>query len=100
MKNVTQRKLEEDSADDAAIAAAMIEGHVSALSGMNIKMIAQDLQKWTIAYKEDKGHLATYLKLPQGQKYQDFYLTPSGLMARMVGVNRRSLFLSLCNNKF
>ena len=25
------------------------------------------------------------MKLRQGQKYEDFYLTPSGLMARMVG---------------
>ena len=37
------------------------------------------------AYKEDKGHVAVYKKLCQGQKYEDFYLTPFGLMASMVG---------------
>ena len=63
----------------------MIERHVSALSGVSIEMTAEDLQKWTTAYKEDKGHVATYLKLRQGQKYEDFSLTPSGLMIRMVG---------------
>ena len=63
----------------------MIEKHVSALSGVSIEMIAEDLQRWTTAYKEDKGHVATYMKLRQEQKYEDFHLTPLGLMARMVG---------------
>ena len=63
----------------------MIERHVSALSGVSIEMTAEDLQKWMTNYKEDKGHIASYLKLRQGQKYEDFHLTPSGLMARMVG---------------
>ena len=38
-------------------------------------MSAEDLQQWTKAYQEDKGHIATYIKLRQGQKYEDFYLT-------------------------
>ena len=71
--------------DDVAIAAVMIERHVSTLSEVSIEMTAEDLQEWTTAYKEDKGHVATYMKLRQGQKYEDFYLTPSGLMARMMG---------------
>ena len=66
--------------DDVATAAGMIEQHVSALSGASVEMTAEDLQQWTKAYKEDKGHIAAYMKLLQGQKYQDFYLTPSGLM--------------------
>ena len=32
-----------------------------------------------------QGHVAAFMKLRKGQKYEDFYLTPSGLMARMVG---------------
>ena len=71
--------------DDAAIVATMIEQHVSALSGASMELTTEDLQQWTKAYKEDKGHVAAFMKLRQGQKYEDFYLTPSRLMARMVG---------------
>ena len=81
----SQRKLEEDSTDDGAKTTAMIERHVSTLSGASMELTTEDLQQWTKAYKEDKGHVAAFMKLHQGQKYEDFYLTPSGLMARMVG---------------
>ena len=68
----------EGSMDDSiAIVVTVTERHVSTLSGVSIKMIAEDLQKWTIAYKEDKGHVVAYMKLCQGQKYEDNYLTPS-----------------------
>ena len=50
-----------------------------------MEMTAEDLQQWTKAYKEDKDHVVAYMKLRQGQKYEDFYLTPSELMARMMG---------------
>ena len=50
-----------------------------------MELTTEDLQQWTKAYKEDKGHIVAFMKLHQGQKYEDFYLTPSGLMARMVG---------------
>ena len=50
-----------------------------------MELTAEDLLPWTKAYKEDKCHIAAFMKLCQGQKYEDFYLTPSGLMARMVG---------------
>ena len=74
--------MEEGSTDDSIASAAMvIERHVSTLSRVSIEMTTEDLQKWTTAYKEDKGHVATYLKLRQGQKYEDFYVTPSGLIA-------------------
>ena len=42
-------------------------------------MIAEDLQKRNTTYKEDKGYAVAYIKLCQGQKYEGFYLTPSGL---------------------
>ena len=71
--------------DDVAIAAAMIERHVSVLSGASMELTTEDLQQWTKAYKEDKGHVVAFMKLCQGQKYEDFYLTPSGLMARIMG---------------
>ena len=77
--------MEEGSTDDVAIAAVMIERHVSALSGASIELTTEDLQQWMKAYKEDKGHVAAFMTLRQGQKYEDFYLTPSGLMARMLG---------------
>ena len=71
--------------DDTTMVTAMVERHVSALSGFSVELMAEDLQIWTKAYKEDKSHMATYTKLCQGQKYQDLYLAPSGPMARMVG---------------
>ena len=40
--------------------------------------------------KKTKGHITAYMKLRQGQKYEDFYVTPSGLMARMMGADRKS----------
>ena len=81
----SQHKLEEGSTDDVATAIAMIERHVWTLSGASVELTTEDLQQWTKAYKEDKGHVAAFMKLRQGQKYEDFYLTPSGLMARMLG---------------
>ena len=96
----SQCKLEEGSTDDVTIATAMIERHVLTLSGASVELTTEDLQQWTKAYKEDKGHVAAFMKLRQGQKYEDFYLTPSGLMARMGGgVVRKSLCLSLCGSK-
>ena len=64
---------------------AAIETQISVLSGLSIELTTEDLQKWTIAYKEDKGHIAAYMKLRQGPKCEDFYLTPSCLIARMMG---------------
>ena len=54
------------------------------LSGFSVELTAEDLQQWTEAYKEDKGHVASYTKLRQGQKHEDSYLTPSGLIVRMM----------------
>ena len=81
----SQRKLEEGSMDDAATVAVMIEQHVSTLNGASVELTTKDLQQWMKAYKEDKGHIAAFMKLRQGQKYEDFYQTPSGLIARMMG---------------
>ena len=71
--------------DDCEATAAAVEEQVSTLSGLSVELMVEDLQAWTKAYKEDKSHIAAYTKLRQGQKYQDIYLTPSGLWARMVG---------------
>ena len=76
---------------------AMIEAQVTALSGMSVELTVEDLQKWTMAYKDDKVHIVVYMKLHQGQKYEDFYLTPSGLMARMMGGRQKIIIpKSLC----
>ena len=84
--------------DNPMATMAAVEVHVLPLSGISVELTAEDLQTWTKAYKEDKSHVVAYTKLRQGQKYQDGYLIPSGLLARVVGgVNRRSLFLGLCN---
>ena len=40
----SQRKLEEDSMDDGAMATAMIEQHVSTLSGASVELTTEDLQ--------------------------------------------------------
>ena len=65
----SQRKLEEGSTDDVATVATMIERHVLTLSGASVELTTEDLQQWTKAYKEDKGHVAAFMKLRQGQKY-------------------------------
>ena len=96
----SQCKLEEGSTDDVAIAAAMTERHVAALSGASVELTTEVLQQWTKAYKENKGHVAAFMKLCQGQKYEDFYQTPSGLMVRMMGGRHKSSFLSLCDSKY
>ena len=59
----SQHKLDEDSTDDVATAAAMIERHVLTLSGASMELTTEDLQQWTKAYKEDKGHVVVYMKL-------------------------------------
>ena len=46
-----------------AAAAVAIEEQVLAFSRFNVELTMEDLQKWTKAYKKDKGHIATYTKL-------------------------------------
>ena len=50
-----------------------------------MELTTEDLQKGTTAYKEEKSHIAAHMKLRQGKKYEDFYLTQSGLIKRMMG---------------
>ena len=59
----SQCKLEEGSTDDSAIIAVAIKTQISALSGVDVELTAEDLQKWTTIYKEDKGHVVAYMKL-------------------------------------
>ena len=71
--------------DDPEAIVAAVEEQVSALRGFSVELMVEDLQAWTKAYKEDKSHMIAYTKLCQGQKYQDVYVTPSGLLAKVVG---------------
>ena len=71
--------------NDPMAIGATVEAHMFALSGISVELTEEDLQTWTKAYKEDKSHVVAYTKLRQGQNYQDVYMTPSGLLARMVG---------------
>ena len=59
----SQRKEVEDSMDDPKATTIVVEVHVSALSGISMELMAEDLQAWTKAYKEDKSYVAAYLKL-------------------------------------
>ena len=59
----SQRKEIEDSKDDPTAILAVVEEHMSALSGFSIELTAEDLQTWTRAYKEDKSHVVAYMKL-------------------------------------
>ena len=44
--------------DDLIVAAkAAIKAQISALSGVNMELMAEDLQRWTTTYKEDKRTL-------------------------------------------
>ena len=45
----SQRKEIEDSMDDPMATAAVVEVHVSALSGISVELTAEDLQTWTKA---------------------------------------------------
>ena len=49
--------------DDPMARASAVEEHVLALSGFSVELTAEDLQTWTKAYKEDKSHVAAYMKL-------------------------------------
>ena len=49
--------------DDPMATVVAIEEHLTALSGFSVELMAEDLQIWTKAYKEDKSHVATYMKL-------------------------------------
>ena len=60
----SQCKLEEGSMDDSiAAVAATIKVQILALSGVSRELTTKDLQRWAIAYKEDKGHVVAYMKL-------------------------------------
>ena len=62
----SKRKEIEDSMDTPMAIAAVVEEHVSTLNGFSVELTAEDLQKWTKAYKEDKSHIAAYTKLREG----------------------------------
>ena len=96
----SQRKEIEDSMHDPMAIVVAVEEHVATLSGFSVELTAEDLHTWTKAYKDDKSHIVGYTKLCLGQKYQDVYLTPSGLMAKMVGGQQKIIVPGLCNNTY
>ena len=59
----SQRKEIEDSMDDQMAIVVVVEDHMSALSGFRVEFMTEDLQTGTKAYKEDKSHIAAYMKL-------------------------------------
>ena len=59
----SQCELKEGSMDDSATATMTIEARISALSRLSVELTTEDLQQWTKAYKEDKGHVVAYMKL-------------------------------------
>ena len=67
--------------DDPTAETATIQEQVLALSGFSVELRTKDIQKWIKAYKNDKIYVAPYSKLCQDQKYEDYDLTPSGLLA-------------------
>ena len=79
--------MEEDLTDDLAMPTT-VEEQVLALSGISVEITAEDIQQWTTTYKEDKSYVAIYSKLRWGQKYEDYYLTPLCLLARMRGAQQ------------
>ena len=76
--------MKEDSMSDLVTTTA-IEEQVLALNGISIKLTTEKLQQWTIDYKEDNRYISAYSKLCQGKKYENSYLTPLGVLARMMG---------------
>ena len=61
--NWSQRKEVEDLTDDPVATEVAIEEQVSAHHGFSVELMEEDLQKWTTAYKEDRGHVTVYTKL-------------------------------------
>ena len=49
--------------DDLKAKVAAVEEQVSALSGLSVELIVEDLQALTKAYKDDKSHMIAYTKL-------------------------------------
>ena len=49
--------------DLIAATIVVIEKNVSTLNRVSTEMTTEDLQKRTIVYKKDKGHVAVYMKL-------------------------------------
>ena len=59
------------------------------LSGMGVQLPKDMQQKWAMAYKEDRSHKIAFNQLRQGKQMDKYYLTPTGLMAMMVGTQQK-----------
>ena len=55
------------------------------LSGTELQFPEEMQKKWTTAYQEDRSHKTAFNQLRQGKAVDKYYLTPTGLMAMMVG---------------
>ena len=58
------------------------------LGGMGVQLPKDVQQKWTMAYNQDRSHKTAYKQLRQGKPVDKYYLTPTGLMAMMVGTQQ------------
>ena len=59
------------------------------LNGMGVQLLEDMQQKWTIAYKKDRNLKTAFNQLHQGKQVDKYYLTPTGLMAMMVGKQQK-----------
>ena len=59
------------------------------LSGMGVQLLKDMQQEWTMASKQDQSHKTTFNQLRQGKPVDKYYLTPTGLMAMMVGTQQK-----------
>ena len=59
------------------------------LSGTGLQLPEEMQRKWTTAYQEDRSHKTAFNQLRQGKAVDKFYLTPTGLMAMMVGKQQK-----------
>ena len=61
------------------------QDHSFVLSGMGVQLPTDVQQKWTMAYKQDRSHKTAFNQLRQGKPVDKYHLTPTSLMAMMVG---------------
>ena len=73
------------------------QGQLFVLSGMGVQLPKDMQQKWTMAYKQDRSHKTAFNQLRQGKPMDKYYLTPTCLMAMMVGTQQKIIVSqSLC----
>ena len=67
------------------------------LSGMGVQLPEDMQRKWTTTYMKDRSHKIAFNQLCQGKPANKYYLTPTSLMAMMVGKQQKIIVpQSLC----